>query len=202
MSGPPSAPPPRWGPLTPQQWPQDSNAIPSTPGMPMPPISAANAQRAKRESFLMVGVFNVAFGNVAGQQYGLTLPTDQDGDFWCDQIFVCGWRSTVPTMIRPPPALISIADMRTALPLTWPLNVPLNFFTTLLRFSDDPTFDPSVTPYPDGFRSTSTLPQPFCFTRAGGIVMNLTILPALIAGEAITIDIAFGGWKEYENAAT
>lgn len=168
----------------------------------MPPVSAANAQSAKRESFLMVGTFNVAFGNAAGQQFGLTLPTDQDGDFWCDQIFVCGWRAGVITMIRPPPALISISDMRTALALTWPSNIPLNFLTTLLRFSDDPTFDPSVTSLPDGFRSTSTLPQPFCFTRSGGIVMTLTMLPALVAGEAITIDIGFGGWKEYENASS
>lgn len=202
MSGAANAPPPRWGPLTPQLWPQDSNAIPSTPGMPMPPVSAANAQRSKRESFAMVGGWTIAFGNVAGAQFGLTLPTDQDGDFWCDQISMAAWFTSIATMVRPPPSLLSIADMRTALPLTYPTNVPTNFFTTLLRFSDDPGFDPSGSPFPDGFRSTTTLPQPFCFTRAGGIVMNLTMLPALIGPDTTQIDIAFGGWKEYENAST
>lgn len=202
MSGSPNALAPRWGPLTPQTWPQDENAIPSTPGMPMPPISAANAQRSKRESFTMVGGWQIPFGNAAGQQFGLTLPTDQDGDFWCDQIYMCAWFTSLPAMVRPPPSTISIADMRTGLALTYPAAIPTNFLTTLLRFSDDPGFDVASSPFPDGFRSTTTLAQPYCFTRAGGIILNLTLFPATVGPDNLTVDIAFGGWKEYENAAS
>lgn len=205
MSLPPNValqPPPRFGPLTPQRWPQDENRVPSTPGLPMPHVSSANRTRSRRESFTMSGVFNVPFGNAAGQVFSLYLPTDPDGDFWCDQIYMAAWFTSLSVMQRLPPSLISIGDARTRRSLTWPQTIPTNFLTTLLLFSEDAGFDPASSPFPDGFRSTSTLPQPFCFTRAGGIELALTMLPATVGPDNLTVDIAFGGWKEYESAST
>lgn len=195
-------PPPRYGPLTPQAWPQNINRVPSTPGMPMPPVSEANAFRSRREAFTMSGSWTVPFGNAVGQVFPLYLPTDPDGDFWCDQIYVCSWFSSLAVMQRCPPALIQIGDARTGNSLTYPSAIPINFLTTLLLFSEDAGFDPASSPFPDGFRSTSTLPQPFCFTRAGGITLALTMLPATVGPDNLTVDIAFGGWKEYESAST
>ena len=202
MSGAPNLPPPRWGPLRPQNWPQDVNRVPSATGQPMPTVSEANKQRSVRESFTISGTWTVAFGNAVGQEYPLYLPTPPDGDFWCDQMYVASWFSSVNVMARCPPALVSIADARTSRSLTYPKNVNINFLTTLLLFSEDAGFDPGGSPYPDGFRSTTTMPQPFCFTRAGGISLVLTMLPATVGPDNLTVDIAFGGWKEFRSAST
>jgi hypothetical protein len=201
MNGPPIAPPGRWAPLTPQRWPQDENHVPTTAGLPMPPISAANAERARRESFTMSGSFAIPGASVTGQVFTLYLPTDQDGDFWCDQIAVTSWNSLFAFNTRAPPSTVFIGDARTGRALTYPREISINFLTTLQLYSEEAGFDPASSPFPDGFRSTTTLPQPFCFTRAGGIQLRLTLLaPPFNAGNA-TVDFAFGGWKEYEAAS-
>lgn len=192
----------RWGPLQPQNWPQDVNRVPNTAGAQMPAISQSNAERDRRESFTYTGTWTIPPGSTAMQNFPLYIATDPDGDFWCDQIAMVGWFSSLAVMQRPPPSLISIADARTGRALTYPRSIPTNFLTTLLLFSEDAGFQPGGSPYPDGFRSTGTLPQPFCFTRAGGISLVLTVIPALLPPDTTTIDIAFGGWKEYERAST
>lgn len=202
MSLPPDvAIPPRWGPLTPQRWPQDENRVPNTLGAKGPPISTTNRLRSRRESFAMPGAFSVPFGNAAGQVFPLYLPTDQDGDFWCDQIQMNAWFTSIAINARPPPCLIQITDARTGRSMTYPQNIPVNFLYTGGFFSEDAGFDPGSYPFPDGFRSTGTLPQPFCFTRAGGIQLYLTMLPPTVGPDNLTIDIVFSGWKEYEAAS-
>lgn len=207
MSGAPTQPPPRWGPLTPQRWPQDDNMIPSAGGLWMPPIETANAERAKQESFTMSGTFAIPGNFAIGQQFNLYLPTDQDGDFWCDQIYMVGWGLIMGPLITqaalPIPGTLDIVDARTGLALTWPqASLPTYFLSTLVLFSDDVGFDAGGSPYPDGFRSTSVLPQPFCFTRAAGIQLTLTAARAAAGAAPSIIDIAFGGWKEYEFASS
>jgi hypothetical protein len=193
----------RWGPLKPQTWPQDENHVPSAPGMPMPPVSVANAQRSRRESFTMSGTFNFVSGVPAGLVLPLYLATDPDGDFWADQIYMNSWVSAASSIaITPPPSIISIADARTGRALTYPSTIPTHFISTINILAADPGFDVSALPFPSGQRSTSILPQPFCFTRAGGISMVMTVLPNMPAGQTWIVDIAFGGWKEYESAST
>lgn len=195
---------PRFGPLTPQTWPQLRSHAPTAMAEGMPAIETANAQRSKQESFTISGTFTVAQPSAAGATLNLYLPTDQDGDFWCDQIYMAGWvigAGGFAPQTRPPPSTISIGDARTRRRLTYPGAIPTNFLTTLILFSDDAGFDAGSSPYPDGFRSTSTLAQPFCFTRAGGIELSLTVIPSIPGASTTLVDIAFGGWKEYEFAS-
>lgn len=188
----------RWGQITPYKWPQDTLAIPGGAQNQrfMPPMEIGNVQVARQESFTMPGTFTVPPTAAANAVFNLTLPTDQDGDFWCEQIYMVAWQVGASQSQRPPPSTIAISDLRTGKNLTYPGQVPTNMLTTLLLFSDDAGFDPAGSPLPDGFRSTTTIPQPFCFTRQGGIQMSLTVLP-LVVGVTFLIDIAFGGWKEY-----
>lgn len=192
----------RWAPLRPQTWPQVDNRVPRSGGQ-MPPIDPHNAERDRQESWTGSGTFNVAGGWAAGAALPLTIATDPDGDFWCDQIYLVAWTVGVTKPARTPPATLAISDMRTGRALTYPTGVNTNFLTTQITFADDfGTPPPGQVPYPDGFRSTSTIAQPFCFTRAGGIVLQLVLLTADNAPPgAVTIDVAFSGWKEYEYAS-
>lgn len=194
-------PPPRYGPIPHQTWPQDENRIPNTSGLAMPPVSEANVLRSRRESFTMSG--RIAIPNPTRQytNFSLYLPTDPDGDFWCDQIYMVGWVSNSTINDRPPPGIVSIRDARTQIALTWPQGISANFLTTSFYFSEEPGFDPGSYALPSGLRSTSTLPQPFCFTRAGGIQIDYTMFVDTVAGPTWSVDIAFGGWKEYEAAS-
>lgn len=194
--------PPRWGPLHPQRWPQDESRVPSTPGLQMPPVAPANAERSLRESFTLSGSIVVPFGNALGSQHTLYLETEPDGDFWCDQIFMAAWYTSIPIMHRGGPATVAIGDARTGRRLTYPDAIPTNFLMSWQAFPDDPGFFFDDVPLPFGFRSTSTISQPFCFTRAGGIQVTLTMLCATVGPDNTTFDIAFGGWKEYANAST
>jgi hypothetical protein len=173
----------------------------------MPAIEAANADRSRQESFTMSGTFAFPATVTVGQQFSLYLPTDQDGDFWCDQIYMVGWGLALGPRLQqsayPLPGTIDIVDGRTGHSLCWPqASIPTTFFSTLVLFSDDVGFDVSSSPFPDGFRSTGTLPQPFCFTRSAGIQLTLTSALAWAGSAGNMTDIAFGGWKEYEYASS
>lgn len=191
----------RWGPLKPNKWPQDSLQIPG--GGAMPPVDLANAKFAQRESFTYSTTITLPDPTTAGQQFTQSLPTDQDGDFWCDQIYLTSWLNNpgFPNDV-PPPSLLQITDIRTGRQLCYPEGVSTEFFSTVTVFQDKPVIDYSTSPLPDGFRSTSTLPQPFCFTRQGGILVTFTSIYALTGFlTSYTVDIAFGGWKEYAHAS-
>lgn len=200
-----------WGPIKPAAWPQDTLRIPQGNTRFMPPVYKGNAQTSRQESFTMFGTFALGIATTAGQQFRLSLPTDQDGDFWCDQIYMVAWWPVSSALgFNPFPGVLTIADFRTGRELTYPPasvgaaggGVPGEFFKTFVLFPDDVGFDPASSPFPDGFRSTATLPTPFCFTRQGGIQMTYTTPNALTFGaNPASIDIAFGGWKEYTYAA-
>ena len=198
---------PRWGPLTPQNWPQMDNRVPSAMSSQMPHVERNNAERVRHESFTLSGTFQLPANVAVGQQFPLLIATDQDGDFWCDQIYAVGWGSqlspgALSTAAPPLPGTIDISDTRTGRTLTYPAaSLPTNFLASLTQFSGDPGFDPGAQPYPAGFRSTSTLAQPFCFTRAGGVQMLLTSLVSWAASPGNLVDIAYGGWKEYQFAS-
>lgn len=194
----------RWAPLNRQNWPQMVNRVPRAGGMWMPPIDPHNAARDRQECFTLSGTFNIPAGFAAGLTMPLYLATDQDGDFWCDQIYLIAWVVGASKPDRTPPATLSIADARTGRSLTWPASVNTNFLTTQTLLANDPGFNyaGNSNPFPDGFRSTSTLAQPYCFTRAGGISLVLTMLGADNAPpNAVTVDVSFSGWKEYAYAS-
>lgn len=186
--------------LTPPKWPQDQLVIPGGGGRFMPPLYPSNVDVAKRESFTMSDTFTYN-GAVAGQQFVHYIPTEQDGDFWVDQIYCVAWASTIYQSQTPLPALIDIQDGRTGRKLNYGGGVPINFFATLILFPDDPGFDVASSPLPDGFRSTALLPKAFCFTRQSNIILTMTMVYPVAAGTIRTVDFAFGGWKEYEHAS-
>lgn len=200
--------PSRFGPLNPQDWPQMDNRVPRAMAAGMPAIEVTNAERARQESFTLSTTFTLPLTIVRGQVLTQIIQTDQDGDFWCDQIYCVGWGlqlnpGSVSVPANPVASTVDIVDLRTARALTFPLaSTPTQLFTNMTIFSDDPGFDPGALPYPAGFRSTSTIAQPFCFTRAGGIQITLTLAAAwaAVAGPNL-VDFAFGGWKEYAHAS-
>lgn len=192
-----------WGPIkTEQKWPQDTLRVPQGNARFMPPVYKGNADVDRQEAFTMFGTFN--FGTVptaAGQVFNLTIPTDQDGDFWCDQIYMVGWNTLSRLGFNPWGGNMEIADMRTGHQFNYPSGIAGEFFKTFVLFSDDAGFDPASSPFPDGFRSTATLPTPMCFTRQGGIVLRYITPVVLNINVPTILDIAFGGWKEYAYAS-
>lgn len=193
-----------WQPIRPTSWPQDELQVPRAGRGQMPHIERANYERVGREFAQYSTTFNFAGAITAGQEFNLFIQTEMDGDFWCDQIFATGWNTSIAPASQNKPLVgptIDISDARTGKYLTYPRrSVPLLFFGSLVLFSDDAGYDNSSNPLPDGFRSTATIPQPFCFTRQGGINITLGYPDAVNAGNRL-IDIAFSGWKEYRHAS-
>lgn len=181
-------------------WPQDSLQIPNAGGRFMPPIDRGNADIARQESFTMSGTITYN-GAAAGSQLRLVIPTDQDGDFWCDQMYCAEWVAGTSQSLDPRGSTISVGDIRTGRRLTWPAAMPTRYLTSLQIFNGDTGIVIGDSPLPAGFRSTSTIPQPFCFTRQGGIEILLNFTFNVPAGVRL-FDIGFGGWKEYTYAAT
>lgn len=200
--------------VKPPAWPQDVSRVPGG-GAGMPPINANNAQYAEREAFTVSGTISIPVSTPQGTAFGLIIPTDQDGDFWCENISASGWL-TVAGVVSANiiPSFLSIQDIRTGHYLTYvgpsqsgvanvvnaPNAVPLQLFQSIIRFQDV-GFVPGDMPQPNGFRSTATLIQPYCFTRQGGIGLVLTTNFGSVATVSCVIDIAFSGWKEYAFAA-
>lgn len=192
-----------WQATKPTLWPQDQLQVPLLGERSMPHVDRANAEYAERESFVMAAEYlQAGVAIAAGQVIELFIQTDQDGDFWCDQIFCTSFNHSIDYQNRAISGFtIDISDARTGRMLTYPpRSCPAQFFNTLVLFSDDTGYDPSANPLPDGFRSTSTIPQPFCFTRQGGIQISLQAYAA-ISGAQRFLYFAFSGWKEYRHAS-
>lgn len=195
--------------LTPYRWPQDQLRIPSGGGKLMPPVEHANANVSRQESFTMSGRFDIPLNAVRGTIYDLTLPTQQDGDFWVDQIAATGFACpTIPSGLPQSnfmcPGWISIADMRTGRSLTNASpevrGLPSLFLESRIRFEDQ-FYAPEDIFVPSTFRTVGTLIQPFCFTRNGGIVMRFTLDANVLNNIAYEVTVAFSGWKEYAYAS-
>ena len=198
---------PRFAPLKPNTWPQDNNKVPSRWSVGMPTISPENKTRSRQESFAYPSSFTLPTTIVVGQQITNTVPVDKDGDFWVDQIFMCGWGLQLGPRLQqvayPLPGTVDIIDAVTGHSLTWPAqSLPTAFLANIELFSDDTGFDVSGSPYPTGWRSTGILAEPYCFTRGGAIQITLSSLAAWtgVAGPNLT-DICLSGWKEYEYGA-
>jgi hypothetical protein len=182
------------------KWPQDQLQVPVSGERFMPPIARVNADLASGgEAFTMSGTFTTN-GVTAGQVLNLTIPTDQDGDFWCDQIAMIEWLAGTSQSQDVRPSTLQITDMRTGRQLGYPSGIPTKFFTTLQLFAGDGGITIGDSPYPAGWRSTAPIPEPFCFTRQGGIILQLQFLFAVPAGVR-TVDISFSGWKEFRFAS-
>lgn len=187
--------------LTPNTWPQDTLQIPNANGRFMPPLDRANFDVARQEAFAFATTFTIPGLSAAGARFTNVIPTDQDGDFWCDQIFAIGWNSANSSSEPPVPATVFIDDLRTGRALTYPDGAPSSFFGNRANFSPGIALT-GGRPLPNGPRSTATLAQPFCFTRQGGIRVSLQLVFATLNVPVTrTVDFVFAGWKEYTYAS-
>jgi hypothetical protein len=188
---------PRYEPLKPIVWPQDQLAAPRGGGL-MPVVEHANGAIIGQESFTLGTEFIITTALAAGTQTVAIIPTDQDGDFWCDQIYALGYLIEDNTQLLV--GTLQIEDIRSGRQLCYPEPVPLQMFAGAAP-SEDTGFLAAASPFPSGFRPVGNLSQPYCFTRAGGIRLTLTNTYALPGAQTIRVNIALGGWKEYTYAA-
>lgn len=175
--------------------------IPSGIGS-MPPVEYANRSVIGAEYSCFTASFNNAAGQAAGFTQGTILNTDQDGDFWCDQIAIVSWiyLGAAQGQLRLPFFMMNVSDARTGRKLFFPGDVPSAMFRKFPLTSPTSVYS-GQEPSPAFFRTTGTLIQPFCFTRQGGIVLNLNYPNAVPALTTFQTQIMFSGWKEYANAS-
>lgn len=187
-------------PLKPYNWPQDEVAIPRGIGS-MPPIEYANRILSRSEYATFTATFAAPALQAAGTTAGTIINTDQDGDFWCDQIAIVTWQTSAgTTQLRLPSFEFAVQDMRTNRKLFYPGRVPAAMFRKFPLVTPTSVYS-GQEPSPAQFRTTGTLIQPFCFTRQGGIIIDITYPNAVPAATSYQIDIMFSGWKEYANAS-
>lgn len=187
-------------PLKPYDWPQDLLQIPSGIGL-MPPISRSNADVARTEYATFSADFTIPNNAAAGAVFSTIIATDQDGDFWCDQIAVVAWCyiGVATGSLILPAADLSVIDARTQRSLFYPSTVPIDIFR---KFNTFTTGYAGNWPGPASTRQTGTLIQPFCFTRQGGISVSLTLPNATtVPTGSYNLTLMFSGWKEYGNAS-
>lgn len=172
-------------PIAPYKWPQDEVAIPSGHGV-MPRVNAENKMMVRREGFqYSIRIDNITLGSTQEK----IVETEPDGDFWCTNI-LAQVIDNLGNMNQAGPKC-QITDIRTGLPFFKP-------YGRVGHFIDNPT----DTIIPSAIKSffTGELPQPFVFTRAGGI--RLVIEDEAqneITWKPYTVIMVFSGFKEYAN---
>lgn len=183
--------------LTPTPWPQDSVKAPFGGGI-MPTVERENRALIGQESFELSAEFTILNGSAAGSILHQIVPTDQDGDFYCEQIFAYGQDTTGLTNIMRA-LTVEIFDVRTGISLTRNDALPIQFLNGA-AINEAFGFSVGNFPLPSGFRPIGTLFEPFCFTRSGGIDITLQNIYAASFPTA-RVTIAFAGWKEYAHAS-
>lgn len=205
------------------EWPQDDLTVPQLG--PMPPTDSINRLITGREFTTYSGRFQLA-ANIAAllTPTPLFIPIDQSADFWCDHITAVSYASTAAAqqVVEMPVVMVRIQDARTGadlgfeqtypspsanpalttVPLT-PNLIPLAIFGCMPNSGIEAQLAyTGAAPLPDGFRTVGTLPQPFLFTRQGGIQVTLVNMFSTVAQNTTQdITLLFSGWKEYENAS-
>jgi hypothetical protein len=186
---------PKYGPLKPYEWPQDKVKIPNGQGL-MPRVDERNAFVTKREAAFFTAEDTYAGATAIKREY--ILETPPDGDFWCNGIRSISINTVTGVYTNVPAWKVNIFDIRTGDDLTFPF-VRFGFFKTvnLAGIAD------ANKPLPQGsgpLKSTSTLIQPYCFTRNGGIRVVVDTTDAQLAQQQ-NWQLCFIGWKEYQYAS-
>lgn len=193
----------RFKPLTPYDWPQDTLREPNGYGQ-MPRVSILNQKLTEREFFSYNTTFT-AVPNTTKYQAVNIIPTDDDGDFWFDNVICVNTGPTAGVGYAPLWGRLQIEDVTNNYKL-FPnngsqLGIPLSAI--------EPNYDvtgftpPGYTPTLAGQRASFI--QPYCFLRGCGIKITLSLTgvinPAPLPA-SVTYYVNLVGWKEYANAAT
>lgn len=188
--------------LDPYNWPQDTLAIPAGQGR-MPPLNKGNVELSRRESFTATTRIDIPANQPAGTIFRAVIPTDQDGDFWCNQIYVEGQEVNAGVAREELPlGRVMIRDIRTGWALTYPTpGVSLRLLAARVALFELVSIDLQQVTFPAGYRPTGTLIQPFCFTRDGGIEIIYTTDGAGEPLHTYELSFSFAGWKEYVYAS-
>lgn len=179
--------------LTPYDWPQDELEIPPGLGV-MTQVEGNNSRVVRREGRTFSQSFDYPAGSVPFNATKV-IPTDQDGDFWCQNIYMAAFENSLGVLQQRPLLpywSFLIRDVRTGNPLSVGGGIPASFLSVNQDFAGVPP--------PGGTRLTSTLAQPFCFTRNGGIEITI-IDPVGYPAFDTWCQLAFGGWTEYAHAS-
>lgn len=170
---------PKYGPLQPYDWPQDTLRIPNGQGL-MPRVAFTNGYLARRE----FAIYSAPELTITPRQPSrVIIPIEADADFWCSQI-VCAARIPVTYANSGLPASrMLITDIRTGYQIGYPE----------IRVNQFPAFN--FAGVPDDFI------QPYCFTRNGGIELVIDHDFGLISTAGLRLFVSFIGWKEYVYAS-
>lgn len=176
----------RYGPLKPYtDWPQDNLRIPNGQGL-MPRVDFENGYNTRREGAVYTDPLPYSFPIGTGTKFDRILPIEADADFWMTEIVIYSNQAS----LNPPGFKLNISDIRTGYSLMRP-----HVRTNIFDFRDLLAVNTGV----GSAVAHSSIIQPYCFTRNGGI--RIVIENDLNLAGAVDMYISFIGWKEYVYAA-
>jgi hypothetical protein len=186
----------KYGPLKPYDWPQDKSKVPNGQGL-MPRVDERNSFVSKREGCFYTQGDTFAGATAIRREY--IIPTEPDGDFWCNGISAIAVNQVSLDFDQVPGWKVQIEDLRTGWNLTFPF-VRFGFFQAFPASGVADANRPIPGSGSSPFKATSTLIQPFCFTRNGGIKLSIDTTGVELV-DAQAWQICFSGWKEYQYAS-
>lgn len=194
MSGPSGLPAGRYRPIKPLIWPQDQLDSPDGYGT-VPSVNAINLQTVKREFF----AYNKQIPGLAvGASSQITFTIDPDGDFWLDSIAIraTGGGQATGDEAGIVPGWFQIEDLSQ----NYNLMVPAAPGAALWPFMP---FTADQTGLARGVLAgvRTSIIEPYCFLRNGGVKITASIAAYAPAGTDYALYFSLSGWKEYQNAA-
>lgn len=174
----------RWGvPLPHKKWSQDTLPPPEGYGG-MGEVDFYNAQIVRREFFVVPLKFTAISW---GQSQTMIWPSDQDGDFWIDDIALfIDQKGGANLGTGAPWGRVIIKDLRSGYNWFGASGTRMNIFSNVV-ISPTSRRDPLI--------------EPYCITRDGGFSVTVTLDPSLNAASPVDLYWSFGGWKEYKNVS-
>lgn len=182
----------------PYTWPQDTLRVPNGFGS-LPIVDNLNKNLSKRLFFGMNGMFPTV---TQGSSQIVVLPTQDDGDFWCENLQIAIIDTSGDTEVTPY-GYIQIEDISNnyaLFPKTNTINgAPLSLFQNLSIGALQVTQTQGA---PAGAGARSPWIQPYCFLRSCGIRVTVTLTPSTPPlSPSFNIYVNLSGWKEYAYAA-
>lgn len=176
--------------LKPYNWPQDKLRVPNGYGS-LPPIDGFNRQFVRKEYFAISSVFN----NIQlGQQATNIEKIDAYGDFWLTGVAAVMLQDNGSGPVSNDTYYIplKISDITTGYNLFTPNSWVAAFTPGRIEVPSEVLSSTSG--------SHSTIPQPYCFMRDGGIKIEVDMNLGAPATN-YQINIVLDGWREYSDAS-